>query len=105
MSFLTHGASALILVKHSEVILKISESFESGFKSIENIGRGFLDCLWRTVLIFLAWNPRDDSSFFMNEISVEGCRFFITTLYGLSSLVWNEWWAQLRTLMAFAIES
>lgn len=52
--------------------LKIAKLTELGSKSIKNNGRVNLDCLWRTLFIFLAWKPRAESSLFMNEISVDG---------------------------------
>jgi hypothetical protein len=72
MSLFTHGALTFILVKHSEVNLKISELFDTGSKSMKNTGRGILDCLGRTLLIFFAGKPRDDYSFFMYDVSVVG---------------------------------
>jgi hypothetical protein len=69
------GVSTLILVKQSEVNLKISELDELGSKSIKNIERGDLDSLWRTLFIFLATKSRAESSVFMNEIYVEGWKF------------------------------
>jgi len=44
----------------------------------------------------------------MNDMSVEGWRFFITILYGLDYLFWNEWkatWLSLINLTTDLYES
>lgn len=75
-------------MKQSVVNLKMAELVESGSKSIKK----YWEKQFRLSMTCIAWKPKAESSLIMNKISVVGWRLLITTLYGLSSLFWKEWW-------------